>query len=103
MFSFNEKAVSGMGPGVVRETDYGLSESLAVTIYTDYTNVAVRYSCIMLGTKKQEYFYVLSRNRSPNSLDQLKLFRAFEELQKVPVNLSNLQFNVLFNDDSCTN
>ena len=86
-------------PGVVVELQ--LKKGLAATINTDYDTIAARYSCNIMDGQKQEYFYIMVRNRGFN--DVSKLFNVLEIFKKLPgVSLNNLQFD-LVNDLSCTN
>jgi hypothetical protein len=88
-------------PGVVVEQEFQLKKGLAATIYTDYDTIAARYSCNIVDGQKQEYFYIMVRNRGFN--DVSKLFNVLELLKKLPsVNLNKMQFD-LVNDLSCTN
>ena len=77
----------------MQETEFMMKPGFAVTVYTDYINIMTRYSCNIINNVKQEYFYILTRNK--NLRDPSKLFNVFDGLQKVPANLSNLQFNLI--------
>ena len=88
-------------PGVVVEQEFQLKKGLAATIYTDYDTIAARYSCNIMDGQKQEYYYIMVRNRGFN--DVSVLFNVLEIFKKLPgVSLNNLQFD-LVNDLSCTN
>jgi len=89
-------------PGLVLEQEYNLQPGYAATIYTDYVNIVARYSCNIVNNQAQEYFYIMTRSRGFNNVSLL--FNVLSMLEKIPVNLSKMQFN-LINDlsISCPN
>ena len=88
--------------GLVLEQEYNLQPGYAATIYTDYANIAARYSCNIINNKIQEYFYIMTRSRGFN--DVPLLFNVLDKLEKIPVNLSKMQFNLANSlSDNCPN
>lgn len=75
----------------------------SVIIYTDYSNVQLRYSCTTLNNfwfgKKFEYYFILVRNRSFDSIKTL--VPLIQALKSLGIDLNTNM--VLLPNQNCTN